>query len=110
MADEETDTLGLVSCVIAVLTWLTCFGSCIPYLNIIFIFPSMLFSLLGTILGGVGIRMSTMKGTSPGLSIAGMVLNGVPLLMWVLYWLFTFLMVFGMLALMFVAVAIDIMS
>lgn len=107
MEQEPTDNLGIASVVLGVITWMACFGSCIPYVGFLAMVPSMFLSLIGTILGIVGARTCTTNGTSPGLSITGAVLNGIPLLIWVLYWLFVLFSMVALVAMMVLVVVID---
>ena len=88
----KQDTIGMASLGIGLLTWLLCFGSCIPYVNALTMFPSMFLSLLGTVVGGIGIQYARNNDIQPGFSVAGLVLNGLPLVIWIAYWLFVITM------------------
>lgn len=106
----KQDAIGIASLVISLLTWLLCFGSCIPYVGILTMFPSMFLSLLGTVLGGVGIQYARTNDIQPGFSVAGLVMNGIPLFIWVCYWLFVVLMMIASFAFMFLMVFVSILS
>ena len=109
MEERPTDTLGIVSLVLGVLTWMSCFGSCIPYVGALIMFPSMFLSLIGTIVGVIGTRVATTNEVSPGLSISGAVLNGIPLLIWICYWLFVILAVVFLFVALALGIALDSM-
>lgn len=106
----KQDVLGIISLVISLLTWLLCFGSCVPYLNILTMFPSMFMSLLGTVLGGAGIGYARNNDIEPGFSVAGLVMNGIPLFIWLCYWLFTILAMIVSFAFLFLMMAVAILS
>lgn len=106
----KQDTIGIVSLVLSLLTWLLCFGSCIPYLNILTMFPSMFLSLIGTVLGAIGISYARNNDIEPGFSVAGLVMNGIPLFIWVCYWLFTILVMIASFAFIFLMMFVAVLS
>ena len=105
--DRPPDVLGIASLVCGALAGAGCIGTCVPYLGILFMMGSMLLSLVGAILGAVGTMQQNAKGESNALSLGGVVMNGVVLLLWLAYWIFTFGVVIVAFGLMFVAILLD---
>ncbi|MEZ4316604.1 MAG: hypothetical protein R3F61_03850 [Myxococcota bacterium] len=96
------DYFGMASLASGILAGAGCFGTCIPYLGSLFMFASMGFSLLGTLLGVVAVTNRRRDSESEALAWGGLITSGTFLALWLLYWIFALFVMFAVLGGMFV--------
>ncbi len=89
--DNETpDVLGFISIGLGVVSTMGCLGSCIPYLGGLLMMLSWMTTMMGIVVGGAGVVVRTQSDASPTLSGAGLAVNLIVLLLWILYMVFVF--------------------
>lgn len=104
------DTLGIVAVVAGVLGLGGCVGTFVPYIGVLFMMGSMAVSTMGLAIGAIGLSQRKAASLPTELSTGGVVINGVVLALWVLYWVLVVLamiliLVFGAAVVGFLIVA-----